>query len=81
MLLQKPFLNPRNLQCVIFGQEAEKAKDPPRTLWDESTGKSLAEFFNKIRGDSLVAEMGAEEGRTLSTSELILLVQVGFAML
>ena len=47
-------------------------------LWDERTGRRLAEFFNNIRADSLVVEMGAEEGRKLSTSDLIVLLQVRF---
>ncbi len=57
-------------------QAARKGASEAPKFWDERTGRCLAEFFNKIRADTLVVEMGVEEGRRLSTSELIILLQV-----
>lgn len=64
------------LSLKTFLQQAQKSQNGPKKLWDERTGKCLAEFFNNIRADSLVVEMGVEEGRMLSTSELIMLLRV-----
>lgn len=57
--------------------QAAKGPPEPQRLWDERSGKCLADFFNNLRADTLVVEMSAEEGRRLSTSDLILLLQVG----
>ena len=69
-------LDSRECNVISTAQEARQAESGSQRLWDERTGRCLADFANNIKGDSLVIEMGVEEGRRMTTSELIMLVQV-----
>jgi hypothetical protein len=50
-------------------------------LWDERTGKSLADFVNNVRSESLIVELSAEEGRRLTNSDILLLLKASFQYL
>jgi len=57
-------------------QEAVAMAVEKQKLWDERTGRCLAEFVNNVRAESLIVELSAEEGRRLTTSEILLLLKV-----